>query len=59
MWGDGNSSNWSQLGQLDAKDWFVVGAGDYNGDQKDDLLVRQGSSPPPLWSPTCQWTLVS
>ena len=44
MWTDGDSSKWSQLGQLDAKDWFVVGAGDYNGDQKDDLLVRQIST---------------
>ena len=32
------------LAQLDAEDWFVVGAGDYNGDQKDDLLVRQIST---------------
>ena len=37
-------ANWSQLGQLDAKDWFVVGAGDYDGDAKDDLLVRQIST---------------
>ena len=44
MWGDGNSANWSQLGQLDASDWFIVGCGDYNGDQKDDLLVRQYST---------------
>ena len=27
-----------------AKDWFVVGAGDYNGDSMDDLLVRQYST---------------
>ena len=44
MWGDGNSANWSQLGQLNANDWFVVGAGDYNADAKDDLLVRQKST---------------
>ena len=44
MWGDGTTANWSLLGQLDANDWFVVGAGDYNGDQKDDLLVRQYST---------------
>ena len=44
MWGDGDSSKWSQLGQLDAKDWFVVGCGDYDGDAKDDLLVRQYST---------------
>ena len=43
-WADGDSSNWSQLGQLDAKDWFVVGCGDYDGDAKDDLLVRQYST---------------
>ena len=44
MWGDGNAANWSQLGQMDANDWFVVGAGDYNADAKDDLLVRQKST---------------
>ena len=44
MWGDGLVSNWSQLGQLDANDWFIVGAGDYNADAKDDLLVRQIST---------------
>ena len=44
LWGDGDSSKWFQLGQLDAKDWFLVGAGDYNGDAKDDLLVRQKST---------------
>ena len=27
-----------------AQDWFVVGAGDYNADAKDDLLVRQYST---------------
>jgi len=43
-WADGNSANWSQLGQLDASDWFVVGAGDYDGDAQDDLLVRQNST---------------
>ena len=45
MWGDGDAANnWSKLGQLDAQDWFVVGAGDYNGDGTDDLLVRQYST---------------
>ena len=44
MWGDGDSANWSQLGQLNPKDWFIAGAGDYTGDDKDDLLVRQYSS---------------
>ena len=44
MWGDGSMSNWSQLGQLDAKDWFVVGCGDYDADGSDDLLVRQYST---------------
>ena len=44
MWGDGDSSKWSQLGPLDAQDWFVVGAGDYDGDAQDDLLVRQNST---------------
>jgi len=44
FWSDGDSSKWSQLGQLDANDWFVVGCGDYNGDAKDDLLVRQYST---------------
>ena len=44
LWGDGDSSKWSQLGQLDAEDWFVVGCGDYDGDAKDDLLVRQYST---------------
>jgi len=34
----------SLLGQMDANDWFVVGAGDYNNDQKDDLLVCQIST---------------
>ena len=44
IWGDGLASNWNQLGQLDAKDWFIVGCGDYNSDGNDDLLVRQIST---------------
>ena len=44
MCADGNVDNFASIGQLDAKDWSVVGAGDYNGDQKDDLLVRQYST---------------
>ena len=44
MLADGSLDNYTSIGQLDAKDWFVVGAGDYNNDQKDDLLVRQYSS---------------
>ena len=34
----------TNVGQIDAKDWFIVGCGDYNNDQKDDLLVRQIST---------------
>ena len=41
---DGNLDDYKSIGQLDAEDWFVVGAGDYNGDQQDDLLVRQYST---------------
>jgi len=33
-----------EIGQLSASDWFIVGAGDYDGDKKDDLLVRQFST---------------
>ena len=44
MLADGNLDNFTSIGQLDAADWFVVGAGDYNKDQKDDLLVRQYST---------------
>ena len=44
MCADGNVDNFASIGQLDAKDWSVVGAGDYNNDQKDDLLVRQYST---------------
>ena len=44
MLADGNLDDFASIGQLDANDWFVVGAGDYNGDQKDDLLVRQYST---------------
>ena len=40
---DGNAI-FIDVGQLSASDWFVVGCGDYDGDQKDDLLVRQYST---------------
>jgi len=40
---DGNAI-FIDVGQLSASDWFVVGAGDYDGDKKDDLLVRQYST---------------
>ncbi|MBR3689320.1 MAG: hypothetical protein IKL85_09635, partial [Lentisphaeria bacterium] len=32
MIADGNLDNYTAIGQLDAKDWFIVGAGDYDGD---------------------------
>ena len=35
MCADGNVDNFASIGQLDAKDWSVVGAGDYNGDPED------------------------
>ena len=44
MWSDGLCARRTKLGQLDAKDWFVAGCGDYNGDGADDLLVRQYST---------------
>ena len=44
MLADGNADQFTSIGQLDTKDWFIVGAGDYNNDQKDDLLVRQYST---------------
>ena len=44
MCADGNIDDYKSIGQLAADDWFVVGAGDYNNDQKDDLLVRQKST---------------
>ena len=44
MFIDGNIDSFVSIGQLDAADWFVVGAGDYNGDEVDDLLVRQYST---------------
>ena len=39
-----SSTDYEMLGQLDAKDWFIVGAGDYDGDKYEDLLVRQYST---------------
>jgi len=44
MIADGNMDSYTAVGQLDAQDWFIVGAGDYDGDSKDDLLVRQYST---------------
>ena len=44
MLANGNADSYTSIGQLDANDWFVVGAGDYNADAKDDLLVRQYST---------------
>jgi hypothetical protein len=44
MIADGNLDDYTSIGQLDAKDWFIVGCGDYDGDRKDDLLVRQYST---------------
>ena len=44
MLADGNLDDFTSIGQLDANDWFVVGAGDYNSDGQDDLLVRQYST---------------
>ena len=41
---NGYQEGYEVLGQLDAKDWFIVGAGDYNNDQAEDLLVRQYST---------------
>ena len=41
---DGDVDSYVSIGQLAFDDWFVVGAGDYNGDRKDDLLVRQYST---------------
>ncbi len=41
---DGNADNYLSIGQLDPTDWFVAGCGDYNNDQKDELLVRQYST---------------
>ena len=41
---DGNADSFERLGQLDASDWSVAGAGDFDGDGKDDLLVRQTST---------------
>ena len=41
---NGNANNYESIGQLAAGDWFMAGCGDYNGDQKDDLLVRQYST---------------
>ena len=47
---DGSATNYESIGQLSAydenhnPDWSIVGCGDYNGDGKDDLLVKQSST---------------
>ena len=46
---DGDAVNYQTVGQLNAyignaPDWSIVGCGDYNGDGKDDLLVKQSST---------------
>ena len=44
MIADGDMDHYATVGQLDPEDWFVAGAGDYDGDGRDDLLVRQYST---------------
>ena len=41
---DGNADDYTSIGQLDGSDWNIAGAGDFDGDGRDDLLVRQNST---------------
>ena len=41
---DGNADAWTSLGTIDSSDWAIAGAGDFNNDGIDDLLVRQEST---------------
>ena len=42
-WKDGKE-DWVSISESFGSDWTLVGCGDYDGDQKDDLLVRQYST---------------